>query len=48
MSKTLVVYYSWLNGNTKKIAEKMAKELNADIARIDTAKPYEGSHNEVV
>ena len=48
MSKTLVVYYSWSNGNTKKIAEKMAKELNADIARIDTAKPYEGSHNEVV
>lgn len=30
MSKKLVVYYSWSNGNTKRIAEKMAKELGAD------------------
>lgn len=48
MSKTLVVYYSWSNGNTKRIAEKMAEELNADITRIDTAKPYEGSYDDVV
>lgn len=26
MSKTFVVYYSWSNGNTKRIAEKMAEE----------------------
>lgn len=48
MSKKLVVYYSWSNGNTKRIAEKMAKELGADICRIDTAQSYKGSYNEVV
>lgn len=48
MGKMLVVYYSWSNGNTKKIAEQLAKAKNADIARIETAKPYKGTHNEVV
>ena len=33
----LVVYYSWSNGNTKRIAEQLAAATNADIARIDTA-----------
>ena len=36
MAKKLVVYYSWSNGNTKRIAEKLAQELDADIVRIDT------------
>ena len=44
----LVVYYSWSNGNTKRIAEQLAAATNADIARIDTAQPYSGSHEEVV
>lgn len=48
MSKMLVVYYSWSNGNTKKIAEELAKAKQADIAVIDTVKPYTGSHNAVV
>lgn len=48
MSKTLVVFYSWSNGNTKRIAQKAAKALNADIMQIDTAKPYEGSYDDVV
>lgn len=48
MSKMLVVYYSWANGNTKKIAEELAKAKNADLARIDTVKPYEGDYNTVV
>lgn len=48
MGKMLVVYYSWSNGNTRKIAEELAKAKNADIAAIETVKPYEGSHNEVV
>ena len=48
MKKMLVVYYSWSNGNTKRIAEWLASETGADIARIDTTKPYKGSHEEVV
>ena len=38
--KTLIVYYSWHNGNTKRIAEMIQKELNADITAIDTLTPY--------
>lgn len=48
MSKMLVVYYSWSNGNTKKIAEELASSKKADLARIETVKPYEGSYNDVV
>ena len=48
MKKMLVVYYSWSNGNTKRIAEQLAAATNADIARIDTAQPYSGSHEEIV
>lgn len=33
MSKKLVAYYSWSNGNTKRIAEKLAEELGADTGR---------------
>ena len=48
MKKMLVIYYSWSNGNTKRIAEKLVKETGADIARIETAMPYTGSHEDVV
>lgn len=48
MSDMLVVYYSWSNGNTKKIAEALAKAKGADIVRIDTVKPYAGSYDDVV
>ncbi len=48
MSKALVVFYSWSNGNTKRIADKIAKSLGADIMQIDTVKPYEGSYDDVV
>lgn len=48
MKKALVVYYSVSNGNTKRIAELLQKALNADIARIETVKPYEGSYDEIV
>ena len=45
----LVAYYSWSNGNTKKIAEKLADALNADkIVRIETVTPYSGSYDDVV
>lgn len=48
MSQVLVVYYSWSNGNTKRMAEKVAKALQATLARIDTVQPYQGSYNDVV
>ena len=48
MKKMLVVYYSWSNGNTKRIAQKLAQETGADIVRIETATPYTGSHESVV
>lgn len=37
--KTLVIYYS-LEGNTKLIAETIAKEINADILELKTKKEY--------
>lgn len=48
MKKMLVVYYSWSNGNTKRIAEQLAIETGADIARIETVEPYSGSYEDVV
>ena len=48
MKKMLIVYYSWSNGNTKRIAEKLQKATGADIARIETAVPCSGSYDEVV
>lgn len=48
MAKKLVVYYSWSNGNTKQIAEQLAKAAGADLAEIDTVQPYTGSYDEVV
>jgi flavodoxin len=46
--KALVVYYSWSNGNTQKIAELVQKVMGADIARIETVVPYSGSYDDVV
>ena len=48
MKKMLIVYYSWSNGNTKRIAELLQEKTDADIVRIDTVEPYKGSYNEVV
>jgi flavodoxin len=48
MKKMLVVYYSLANGNTRKIAEKIANAAQADMARIETVKPYEGSYDDIV
>lgn len=45
--KTLIVYYSY-TGNTKKIAEKIHKEIGGDIAEIKTVVPYKESYNSVV
>ena len=48
MKKMLIVYYLWSNGNTEKIAEMLQKATGADIAKIETVKPYEGSYQDVV
>lgn len=48
MKKMLIVYYSWSNGNTKRIAEQLQAASGADICAIETAEPYEGSYEEVV
>ena len=48
MSRMLVVYYSWSNGNTKRIAEQLANRTGADIARIETVQPYTGSYQDIV
>lgn len=46
--KLLIVYYSISNENTKRIAEQIQKATGADIARIETVKPYTGSYNAIV
>lgn len=48
MAKTLVVYYSQSRGNTKKIAREIASTLGADLAAIDTVRPYNCSYDELV
>ena len=49
MSKNmLVVYYTWSNGNTKKIAQQLAAACGADLARIDTAVPYPDDYDTTV
>ena len=45
--KTLVVYYSF-TGNTRRVAERIARELGADTAEIRTVTPYTGDYNAVV
>lgn len=40
MNKILVVYYSQTN-NTRTAAEMLARELGADIARIESTTPYD-------
>lgn len=48
MSRMLVVYYSWSNGNTERIAKELAEAKGADLARIETVEPYKGSYQDVV
>ena len=48
MKKLLIVYYSWSNGNTERIAKKLQSIAGGDLLKIDTAVPYSGSYNEVV
>ena len=48
MKSIAVIWYSWSNGNTEKIAKMAADSLHADMARIETETEYTGSYDEVV
>jgi flavodoxin len=48
MKRMLVLYYSWSNGNTKGIAERLAKAASAEIERIETEVPYPEDYNTTV
>ena len=48
MKKLLIVYYSWANGNTERIAKKLQSVAGGDLLKIDTAVPYSGSYEDVV
>ena len=43
----LIIYYSF-GGNTRRIAERIGRELSADLCAIETAAPYTGSYTEIV
>ena len=45
--RPLILYYSY-GGNTDRIAQLLAKELNADLARIRPVTPYTTDYNKVV
>ncbi len=44
----LVVYYTWTNGNTEKIAEQLANACGADLAQIETVEPYPEDYDTTV
>lgn len=48
MKRTLILYYSHFNGNTKSLAEELQKTTGGDLAAIETEKPYTGSYDEIV
>ena len=48
MKKLLIVYYSWSNGNTERIAKMLQRSAGGDLLKIDTAVPYSGSYDDVV
>lgn len=48
MKRTLILYYSHSNGNTKSLAEELQKTTGGDLAAIETEKPYTGSYDEIV
>lgn len=48
MKRMLIVYYTWSNGNTERIAKMLQEEIGGDLVRIDTVVPYTGSYDDVV
>ena len=48
MKKMLIVYYSAVNGNTRRIAQQLQAATGADMEAIETLEPYTGSHQAIV
>lgn len=46
--KTLIVYFSYTAGNTKRIAEKIQQAIGGDLVCLEPVKPYSKNYNEVV
>lgn len=46
--KMLIVFYSWSNGNTERVAKMLQKATGADMVQIETVIPYTGSYDDVV
>lgn len=46
--KTLIVYYSFTAGNTKRIAEKIQSVIGGDLVRLETVVPYPTDYETVV
>ncbi len=46
--RALVVYYSWSNGNTERIAQMAANALGAEAVAIQTTEPYPDDYDETV
>lgn len=44
-SRTLVVYFSYTAGNTRRIAEKVSKTLGADIVALEPEVPYSNDYD---
>ena len=42
--KTLIAYFSWSN-NTKNLIEKINKDFNYDVVRIERKRPYSDDYN---
>lgn len=46
--KTLIVYFSYTAGNTKRIAEKVQKAIGGDLVSLEPVKPYSDDYEKVV
>lgn len=46
--KTLIVYFSYTAGNTKRIAGKVQEATGGDLVSLELVKPYSGDYDEVV
>lgn len=48
MSKILITYFTYSNGNTKRIAEMLHEAIGGDLEKIEMLHPYTGSYDDVV